>query len=62
MLGSALAQDVWMCHFLGRTKEQIKKIYSFLPQVTISICSCSQLGIYSHQGPMCVYMYIPIGS
>lgn len=59
LLGHTAAQDVWESHFLGRTKEQIKKIYSSLPQVVVSICSCSQLtwNLFPPRTHVCIYVH-----
>lgn len=59
-LSHTAAQDVWVSHFLGRTKQQIKKIFSSLPQMVASICSHSQLtwNSFPPGTHVCIYVHI----
>lgn len=53
------AQDVCASYLLGRTKEQIRKIYSSLPQVVVSICSHSQVtwNLFPSRTHVCIYVH-----
>jgi len=54
-----VAPDVWASRFVERTKEQIKKVYSSLPHIVVSICSCSQLtwNLFPPRTRVCVYVH-----